>query len=242
MATRYRHNAANLNAQQHRRPTDRTVKMAAFLGPETPRPFAVISERYQRDLELVKGEFPELYSFGEVYEKALCSLIYRAGELNIDDRVAYVGPEKGSVAEAMEQRFALVHPVTSITPGTVLFEPTPTDRNLAVKKVGIGAEVYFQQLARECAAGQPMFDTVVLRDALEFIEDRRPFYANVMATLDRTIGRFVILHRPAAMVSLPYYEEARLQTKGADVPYKDIISDLQDLGFDVQWEVSASGT
>ena len=52
--------------------------MTHQLGPESPRPFSVISEVGTRtNLSLPHVPKHELFSFGESYEKRMCQLIHQ---------------------------------------------------------------------------------------------------------------------------------------------------------------------
>ena len=72
--------------------------MAAYqLGPETPRPFAVLSEGHVQDRELFlppSGQ-PDSYTFGPTYEQQMCQYIHKYLELGTDDKLCYSGEAKG---------------------------------------------------------------------------------------------------------------------------------------------------
>ena len=73
---------------------------SAYLGPESPRPLAVISESYRGD---VYSHLPQLhasdrYSLGSAYEEQFFSLLHKYLELGTTDKLCYVGNSKDSIA------------------------------------------------------------------------------------------------------------------------------------------------
>ncbi|PAA89296.1 hypothetical protein BOX15_Mlig009251g1 [Macrostomum lignano] len=220
--------------------------MSAFYGPESPRPFSVISERYQRDVP-IQRQLPAIddgsqFSFGDEYNKAICDSVSRLAEINVDDLVCYVGPKKGSLAKVLEQRLKLVKGIQEVTPGEIVYEAAKTGRLIPVSVVNSEAEEHFSQLAsqRDDDEDSPpiRYDKVIVRDSLEYLQDRKTFYMNAMRCL-RPQGSLLIIQRPADMITLPYYSEARDRVQDSDVPVVDTINEIQSLGFDVEWDIIA---
>lgn len=111
--------------------------MATYqLGPEAPRPFCSVSEAWSRWLTLPQVPDYERFSFGPQYEKRMCQLVHQYLELDTDDRLCYVGDNKGSLVQLLQQEFVLVEPVTAVVPGHVHYEESPKHKMLAIK-VGI---------------------------------------------------------------------------------------------------------
>lgn len=67
---------------------------SAYLGPESPRPLAVISESYRNQYHLPQFNSSEQYSLGPEYEKSLFSLLHKYLELDTTDSLCYVGDTK----------------------------------------------------------------------------------------------------------------------------------------------------
>ena len=77
------------------------MKMAsAYLGPESPRPLAVISESYRGHVHCRLPELhaSERYSLGAAYEERFFSLLHKYLELGTTDRLCYIGNSKDSIA------------------------------------------------------------------------------------------------------------------------------------------------
>ncbi|KAK2171740.1 hypothetical protein NP493_1029g00019 [Ridgeia piscesae] len=204
-----------------------------YLGPETPRPFSVLSEGYiRRQIKLPKLPEDARYSFGPLYEQRMYELIHQYLEMGTDDCVCYVGEEKGSMTQLLQHKFCLVRPVVSVVPGHFHYEESPNHRMLPLKVANVGAEEYFS----DQAAKPPQFDKVLLKDAVVFIDNPRETYTNIMKTLKR-YGKLLIIHRPAPMNTLPIFREARQRLSENDKAYMSIITDLQACNLDVQWDI-----
>ena len=104
------------------------------LGPENPRPFAVLSEGHiQHKVSLPYIPEYEKFSFGPDYEKKMCELIDQYLELNTDDQLCYVGDSKGSFVPVLEHHFCLLKPVVSVMAGHVHYEESPNHKMLPFK-------------------------------------------------------------------------------------------------------------
>ena len=139
--------------------------------PKHPQPFAVISEHWQDKLQLSSPrsdntDSPEddIYSFGQVYEESLYKLIHKHLELDTDNRLAYVGANKGSLAEKIREKFCLLQPMVNIFPGLIHYQQTPNQRMLPFKVCHVGAEEYFRQLADDLIKDhkEAPFDKIIL--------------------------------------------------------------------------------
>lgn len=210
--------------------------MASFqLGPESPRPFSVISETDLRSsLTLTHVPQRERFDFGPLYERKMCELIHRYLELDPTDRLCYVGNSRGSLVPLLQDRFCLLKPVTSVIPGHIHYEESPNHRMLPVKVANVGAEDYFRR-ASESYSGRH-FDKILLNDAVRYLAEPRKTYSDVLDTLE-DFGRLLIIHRPGSMNSLPVFQDAKTRITETEDHYIGIIRDLQSLGLDVEWQV-----
>ncbi|XP_064651845.1 uncharacterized protein LOC135502746 [Lineus longissimus] len=211
--------------------------MAAHMGaaPESPRPFSVISEGYQDQLNI--PFFDDRYSFGEAYETRMMELVHRFLELGTDDRFCYVGDARGSLAPRIQEHFCLLEPVLSVNPGHFHYEETPKCKMLPFRIAYTGAEEYFRTVAQN-PDNLPLFDRVLLKDAIPYFASPKETYMNIMSTISE-YGKIMIVHRPQAMNTLPIFSDARHRFAETEDHYIQIVKDLQTCGFDVQWEIES---
>ncbi|KAK2158232.1 hypothetical protein LSH36_174g03055 [Paralvinella palmiformis] len=206
------------------------------LGPESPRPFAVLSENYvHRHVDIPTLPPSELFSFGDDYERRMCELVHKYMELDTDDRLCYVGDPKGSLAEMLQERFCLLEPVTTVVPGHIHYEESPNHRMLPFKVPNVGAEEYFRRAADSGAAG-PIFDKILFKDVVPYLDDPRRTYQDALGLLSE-FGKLVIVQRPADMLTLPVFAEAKERLTKHERSYLRTIEDLQALRLDVSWDV-----
>ncbi|XP_074654441.1 uncharacterized protein LOC141908332 [Tubulanus polymorphus] len=210
--------------------------MSSYLGPETPRPFAVISESFQDRLKIPKLPECGTFSFGETYEKRMCELIHRYLELDTFERLCYVGEIKGSLAPMIQERFCLLEPVMSVAAGNFHYEKTDSDKLLPFRIAYTGAEEYFEKLKPKPTEPLPLFDKVLLHNATQYFQNPRATYKNIMKSV-APAGKMVIVHRAFNLNTLPYFENAKERIKQSESPYIDIVKDLQACGLDVHWDV-----
>ncbi|XP_013395072.1 uncharacterized protein LOC106162348 [Lingula anatina] len=211
--------------------------MANYLGPESPRPFAVISETYRNRLKIPQYREDEQHSFGETWEENMFQLIHKHLELGTADRFCYIGEDKGSLVEKIEHKFCLLEPTCSVIPGcNAHVETICKTKRVSIPIAGVGAEEYFEKMARDAPYKGPSFDRVLLMDCIQYFENPREFYGNVMRTVS-DFGKILVIHRPGSMNSLPYPRDALIRVQEKDHPYMQIIRDLQNHNFDVQWEI-----
>ena len=203
------------------------------LGPETPRPFSVLSENYLRFLTCPQAPLrpEERYSFGPLYEKRLVSLIEKYCDLAIDERVCYVGDEKGSLAPVIEQLLCLVYPVTSVVPGYIHYEESSDHRVIPVRVENVGAEPHFDQLP-----AKPLYDKIIIKDSIAYVNSLPRFIAGVTKVLSE-LGKILIIHRDASMTTLPIWWEAKNRLERHEQPYAQLLDGLAKCNLNVYWEV-----
>lgn len=207
---------------------------SSFLGPESPRPLSVVSEGYQTRFRIPKYE--EKYYFGKSYEDKMFDLIHKYLELGTTDRFCYIGDVKGSLVERIADKFCLLEPVMSVIPGHFSYVQTDTDKLLSVRVAHTGAEEYFKQLATSKEKVKTLFDKIILKDGVRYLQNPKECYEYVMKCVDKS-GKLLIIHRPGNLNSLPIFQDAKERLEEVETPYMDIIKDLQDCKFDVQWEI-----
>jgi len=76
----------------------------SYLGPESPRPLAVISEGFQHRFRIPTYPVWEPLTFGKDYDDNLFNMINKYLDLETTDRMCYLGDNKGSMAEAIVDR------------------------------------------------------------------------------------------------------------------------------------------
>ncbi|ELU15659.1 hypothetical protein CAPTEDRAFT_187136 [Capitella teleta] len=210
--------------------------MATYhLGPETPAPFAVLSEGHMRKNVSVPFLSDQLrFSFGESYEARMCELIHKYLELNTDDRLCYIGDPRGTFVPMLQEKFCLVKPVTTVVPGHIHFEEGPTHRMLAIRVASVGAEDYFR---REATKETPaVFDKILMHDAMNYFDEHRNTFQNIKKCLAPG-GKVLIIHRPGEMMTLPIFKDAQQRICDNDQPYDAFIRDLTATHLEVTWEV-----
>ena len=209
---------------------------SSFLGPESPRPLAVVTEGYQnRFLIPYYGESAK-YHFGQPYDEQMFTLIHKYLELGTTDRLCYVGDMKGSFAERIAHKFCLVEPVMTVIPGHFSYVGTDSDKVLSFRIAHTGAEEYFKQLAYSKDKEKPVFDKVIIKDAIRYFENQKECYENIMNCMEKC-GKLLIIHRPGNLNTLPVFSDAKQRLEENETPYMDIIKHLQDSKFDVSWEL-----
>ncbi|KAK3088051.1 hypothetical protein FSP39_013993 [Pinctada imbricata] len=95
---------------------------------------------------------------------------------------------------------------------------------------------YFKQLAHSKDKNKPVFDKVIIKDAIRYFEKPKECYANIMNCIDK-FGKLLIIHRPGNLNTLPVFTDAKQRLEENEIPYMDIIKDLRDSSFDVSWEI-----
>ena len=181
------------------------------------------------------------YSFGAAYEQELCNYIHQYLELGTDDRLCYVGPQRGSLVPLLTEHFCLTEPVTEVEPGHIVCNESGTmKRGIATRIPNVGAEEYFRREAEKVSSGKssPPFDKVLLRDVVPYLQDSRETFDNIMKTMGIG-GRLLIIHRAAPANTLPLFADARIRMEQLDRSYSEIVADLQTnkRRLDVQWQI-----
>ncbi|KAK3784166.1 hypothetical protein RRG08_030956 [Elysia crispata] len=210
---------------------------SAYLGPEIHRPLAVIAESYQTRLRIPALEEEERYRFGKLYEQKMFSLLHEHLELGTTDKLVYVGDIKGSMSEAVEEKFCLVHPVQTVIPGHFHYAETEGGaKMLPIRIAHVGAEEFFRNLAEDKSPDKPKYDRILVDDCVRYLAEPRVTYKNMVASLAPQ-GRLLLIHRPGDLSTLPYFSDARQRLSDNEIAYSDIIRDLQACRLDVSWEL-----
>lgn len=209
---------------------------SSFLGPESPRPLAVISESYQKRFKLPIYPKTDQFTFGNAYDDRMFDLIHKYLDLGTTDRLCYVGEMKGSFADAIVNRFCLLEPMLTVIPGHYSYLETENNKVLPVRIAHVGAEEYFRQQVRAKPDKRQMFDKILIKDALRYFENPIEMYENIMQTVAKH-GRVLIVHRPSSINTLPVSRDTQQRLEDNEIPYTDVIKDLQSCDFDVQWEI-----
>ncbi|KAL3891517.1 hypothetical protein ACJMK2_003778 [Sinanodonta woodiana] len=210
----------------------------SFLGPESPRPFSVISESYQHTFILPKFSEIDMYCFGTEYEDKLFEFIHKYLDLETMDRLCYVGDVKGSIADKLKERFCLMEPVMTIIPGHYSYVETDTQKMLSIRIAHVGAEEYFRSQALLKPDKRQIFDKIILKDAIRYFQNPTELYENMMKCMSKD-SRLLIVHRPSNVNTLPIFNNAKQRLEDNETPYTDIIKDLHSCNLDVQWEIEA---
>lgn len=209
---------------------------SSYLGPESPRPLAVISESFQHRFRLPEYSVSEKFTFGDQYDEMLFQLVHKYTGLGTTDKMCYIGDAKGSLAEALVNRFCIMEPMLSVIPGHYSYVETDTNKMLPIRVAHVGAEEFFRLQAKEKPENRQKFDAIIIKDALRYFEDPTEMYGNIMKCLSKN-GKMLIIHRPSAINTLPVFRNAKQRLEDNEIPYTDIIKDLQSCDFDVQWEI-----
>lgn len=209
---------------------------SSFLGPESPRPYSVISEGYRNHLRIPVYGSREKYDLGKEYDESFYNLLQKYTDLDTTDRFCYVGDVKGSYAEKIIDKFCLLEPVMTVIPGHYSYVQTENEKVLSLRVAHTGAEEYFRQLRKSKDPEKLVFDKILLKDAIRFFENPKETYTNIMECLAPG-GKLVIIHRPSNLNTLPLFGDARERLESNEIPYMDIINDLQECKLDTQWEM-----
>ncbi|CAC5404721.1 unnamed protein product [Mytilus coruscus] len=209
---------------------------SSFLGPESPRPYAVISEGYRNRLCIPTYSNSEQYDFGKVYDNAFYNLLQKYTDLDTTDRFCYVGDVKENFVEKIANKFCLLEPVMTVIPGHYSYVETDSQKVLSLRIAQTGAEEYFRQLKKSKDSDKLVFDKIMLKDAIRYFENPKETYANIMGCLAPG-GQLLIVHRPSNLNTLPLFGDAKERLETNETPYMDIINDLQECKLDIQWEM-----
>lgn len=207
---------------------------SSYLGPESPRPMAVISESFQNRLCIPQYSEYEKYSFGPEYETKMYELVHKYLELDTRDRLCYVGDLKGSLAPFIQEKFCLLNPLTTVVPGHFHYLETSTQKMLPIRIAHVGAEEYFRQLVKNEV--NDAFDKVLIKDSVQYFVNPTEMFTNINQILSK-FGKTLIVHRPGHLNTLPYFNGAKKRLQDNDTPYMSIINDLQACNLDVQWDI-----
>ncbi|CAD5114536.1 unnamed protein product [Dimorphilus gyrociliatus] len=208
--------------------------MTHYFGPESPRPFAVLRESgasSSSDLPSY-GMEDDIYSFGIDYELRMCQLVHKHLELGTNDKLCYIGEDKGSLAPLLTNRFGLLQEPTVVFPGRIQYEEDHLKRRVAIPLANIGAEDFFKESSDQ-------FDKIALVYSINFIDDLGTFLCNAMDHL-KDDGRLVVIERKPEMNTLPLFKEAKnklMENELEKHDYSNIIKCLQAARADVSWEV-----
>lgn len=211
-----------------------------YLGPETPSPFALISEQYQQQLTIPNYPEEDQYRFGQIYEDSMFSLIHTHLELGTTDKFCYIGQEKGSFAPLIERKFCLIHPPKSIAPTTFGTNSySKQSSTLAYKPTGgTNVDEFFRDTASHCSTMKKyLFDRVLLKDCIHHVTSNMYTLFSQLKTCLNEEGKLLIIHRPGMLNTLPLPKHMVKQFEGNDVDIGPILNALQDAGFDVKWDI-----
>ncbi|KAJ8322273.1 hypothetical protein KUTeg_000744 [Tegillarca granosa] len=150
---------------------------SSYLGPESPRPLAVISEGYRNHYRIPMYSEFEKYEFGQSYDEKMFDLIHKYLELGTTDRLCYVGESKGSFAERIADKFCLLEPVMTVIPGHYSYVETDTQKVLSIRIAHTGSEEYFRQNSNPKNKERSDYDKVILKDAIRYFENPMETYA-----------------------------------------------------------------
>ncbi|XP_071113139.1 uncharacterized protein [Haliotis cracherodii] len=210
---------------------------SAHLGPESPRPLAVISESYQNRFKIPAMEEYDEFSFGEDYEEKMYKLIHKYLELDTTDKLCYVGDNKGSMALLLQEKFVILEPVTTVLPGTFHYAETESHKLVPIRIAHVGAEEYFRSLAEQNIKGpKTLFTKVILADVVRYFTIPHHVYENILKCLAPG-GKILITHRAGSLSTLPYFKDALDRLQDNETPYMTIIKTLQSCNLDVEWEL-----
>jgi len=212
---------------------------SAYLGPESHTPLSVISESYQLATRYHIPDYgdDQQFRFGKEYEEKMYSFLHEHLELDTTDKMVYVGDIRGSLCNSIEDRFCLVHPVQTVIPGHFHFAETESGyKMLPIRISHVGAEEFFRKLSEDKSPDKPKYDKILVKDCVRYLADPRTTYAKMAASLAPG-GKLLVIHRPGQLSTLPYFTDARQRLSENDIPYTDIIRDLQACRLDVSWEL-----
>ena len=124
----------------------------------------------------------------------------------------------------------------TVIPGHYSYVETETNKMLPVRVAHTGAEEFFRLQAKEKPENRQKFNKFILKDALRYFENPTELYSNLMNCL-KPGGKMLIVHRPSSINTLPVFRDAKKRIEDNEIPYTDIIKDLQSCDFNVQWEI-----
>lgn len=209
---------------------------SSYLGPESPRPYSVISEAYRKRLLIPAYTGTETYDFGTEYDHTFYNLLQKYTDLDTRDRLCYVGDMKGNFAEKIVNKFCILEPVMTVIPGHCSYIETASEKVLSLRVANTGAEEYFRQLKKSKDPEKMKFDKILLKDAIRYFDNPKDTYMNIMDCLSPG-GQLLIVHRPSNLNTLPIFGNAKERLESNETPYMDIINHLQDCKLDIQWEM-----
>ena len=99
----------------------------------------------------------------------------------------------------------------------------------------------FRREADKCeSGGVPLFDKVLLRDAVPYLQNTQETFANIMKTMGPG-GRLLIIHRAAPANTLPLFSDANHRMAQLDRSYAQLVQDLQSpqRRIDVHWQIES---
>ena len=212
-----------------------------YLGPEIPKPFALISEEYQQQLAIPNYPEEDQYRFGQAYEESMFSLIHTHLELGTTDRFCYIGEEKGSFAPLIERKFCLVHPIKTIAPNlSALTQQSTAGANPAITYGVCNSNVdeFFKTSSSQCSTQKThLFDRILLKDCIQSLtQNMYALFSQLKACLHEE-GKLLIIHRPGMLNTLPLPRTMVKEFEGRDIDIGPILNALQDAGFDVKWDI-----
>lgn len=132
-----------------------------------------------------------------------------------------------------------MEPVKTLVPGHFHYAETGEHKMVPIRIAHVGAEEYFRALAHERdmeGKASETFEKVLLHDACRYLTQPAELYNNIAKCLSPG-GTLLIVHRPAHLITLPFFRDAQHRLVANDVPYMDIVRDLQGVKLDVQWEL-----
>lgn len=212
-----------------------------YLGPETPKPFSLISEEYQQQLAIPNYPQEDQYRFGQAYEDSMFSLIHTHLELGTTDRFCYIGEEKGSFAPLIERKFCLVHDPKTISPNVSSFQQQNGKSGTEAITYGFPnscVDEFFKNASSQCSSlKKTLFDRILLKDCIHCLTGNMYSLFSQLKTCLHEEGKILIIHRPGMLNTLPLPKNMVKDFEARDVDIAPILNALQDAGFDVKWDI-----
>lgn len=211
-----------------------------YLGPETPRPFALISEEYQQQLVIPNYPEEDQYRFGDVYEEAMFKLIHTHLELGTTDKFCYIGESKGSFAPLIERKFCLIYPPKIVTPNESRQQQNSLYGNptASCSPISNNIEVFFREAASKCSTIKTdHFDRILVKDCIHLMTGNMYNLFSQLKLCLNEEGKLLIIHRPGMLNTLPLPKHMVKEFENRDIDIAPILNALQDAGFDVKWDV-----
>ncbi|ESP03401.1 hypothetical protein LOTGIDRAFT_171491 [Lottia gigantea] len=209
---------------------------SSFLGPESPRPYSVISESYEPWFDIPRFSGDEDFSFGEMYEEKMREYLYKYLDIGTTDKVCYVGEFRDSIVDILQDKFCLLTPVTMVIPAHFHYAKTSGNRYLPIRIKNVGAEEYFRKLSEQPDDKRILFDKIILKDTAHYLEEPQDVYRNIIKCLTEK-GLLLIIDRPTPLNTLPISQLARQRFEDYEAPYMRILKDLQDSHLVAEWEI-----